>query len=132
MNRWKLKVIRATIIIYNIFEVVNWMTWWRMIIWGDFSVCYVIRKQGRTDQFKKYINIDSIRKKDFQFILRVCHNMSLIKYLFASFSKVRNDSFLFKLTSKIFFYLVYILYCTWSEVVSCRFFVIFYRDSRHC
>jgi len=54
-----LEVIRAEEDINKNNDVVSTMTRWRMSLWGDAIVSYVISKKGRAGQWKEKLNIES-------------------------------------------------------------------------
>jgi len=60
-NMLSLKVIRANNIMNRNIDAVGTMTRWRMILWGDAIVSYVISKKGRAGQWKKKLNIETYK-----------------------------------------------------------------------
>jgi len=54
-----LEVIRAEEDINKNKDVVSTMTRWRMILWGDAIISYLVSKKGRAGQWKAKLNIES-------------------------------------------------------------------------
>jgi len=68
-NMLSLKVIRANIIMNKNIDAVGTMTRWRMILWGDAIVSYVISKKGQGRPMKREAKYRNIQKHKHQMFL---------------------------------------------------------------